>query len=125
MDEFGIGTALKACITIVGLTGSNSQRINRLIKQYQPDEVVVCATPQAADAMKRAGKLKGIVINTVVCDPGQPRNLMQIHRELAPVILRLDPGWLQLFYERQVDRAISDVDRIQEWISAPDPVEWL
>lgn len=117
-DFFGIGVALRAMFATYTQTARRSGRTTRLLDCLRDgDRVVVASTAEQRYLMSHV-RDRGLDV-AVVCVPPQEFS----SGKLLPIAGRthLDHGWIEKFYERELNYAERALSEIQERLQRVEP----
>ena len=112
MDIFGIGTAIKTCVTIYFQSARYTGRTTALLASVNEGDRVVFRSVQDEQYFLSFAKDQGKKVETIVVNPTEPKDVFSTPPSRGQTIF--DHMWLQDFYNHKLNMAVKEVDYIQK-----------
>jgi hypothetical protein len=112
MDMFGIGAAIKGCVSVYFQSARATGRTTLLLESVQAGDRVVFRNDREAfrfnQALRDMGKTN---ITCTVVKPERPGDIFSIPTSKGRTVF--DHMWLQDFYECRIDQINQEIDHYQ------------
>lgn len=110
MDIFGIGNAIRGCLTIYFQGARRSGRTTHMIDSLHDGDRVVFSNSVEADRVRRLCKERGVDVDIVTVDPRRPYDLFERPTSRRRTVF--DHIWVEQYYQAAFDRAEADLKHI-------------
>lgn len=115
MDQFGIGAAIGALVSIYSRSSRGSGRTISLVESVKDGDRICFSTWQEAERVNRLLSERGVKVECIVIDPNRPESLM--HRGTSQGRTIFDHSWVEQFYANAVERAQKEIDELERQTS--------
>lgn len=117
MDHFGIGAGVMGAVNVYLTCGRRSGRTTSLIESVKDGDRIIFAEPGEADRVRRLIKERGIDVECIVVNPGDPIGIPRLSTSPDDGRTILDHTWVERYYEAGIKRLARNIDNIQEGLS--------
>ncbi len=117
MDHFGIGSAVSGAYKAACMAGRGSGRTTSLVESLKNGDRVVFLSEREGRRVQSLCAARDVTIEIIVSDPRSLDRLVARPPSLDDGRTIFDHGWVEQFYEFAIERASSDIDRLQTMLS--------
>lgn len=113
MDHFGIGNGVSGAAHVYFHGARRTGRTLSLVESVKDGDRLVFLNAREGHRVKSLCKDRGVDIEVVVCKPSYPEILLSLGTPQNHGRTIFDHGWVEKFYLDAINRANSELERLQ------------